>query len=261
MAVKTSAIKPFKMTPNPCYGTGIYRRRVRLCHESKQQVLAEMEDDIHGFRIALFHDGHTITAINPQPQRVPLDTCTGANAVLKTLVGTSLSTSPRALLHDNNPRAHCTHQFDLLGLAITHALRNQPVRQYDIAIHDAHEGIYRTEGCIDGKPTFLWRIRNNVIETEGAWMGISTHKGFANWAEQNLPVDQLELALIVQRGLMVATTRHVLIDELEGSGLEDDPMPKGVCYSYSEPVLFDAVRLGNVVRDFTDTPEQLLRFV
>lgn len=253
--------KPFAMFLNPYYGDGMYRRRVRLQNLDKNTVLAEMEDDQHGFRITLQHDGNAITAIQSESLRVPMTTCSGAGEVLAKLAGVPLSDSPRSLAAHSNPRSHCTHQFDLLGLAITHALRDKVVRQYDVAIHDAVDGVQRVVGEIDGVTAFDWQLRGHVIETEGVWQSVNVQKGFAQWAELNLSADQLELALVVQRGMLVSTTRRVLIEPMDGMGLLDDPMTKGVCYSYSEPMIQDAIRYGSNNRNFTHAPEQLLRFV
>ena len=190
-----------------------------------------------------------------------MTTCDGANAVLEQLADTPLSSSPRSLAAHSNPRSHCTHQFDLLGLAVTHAVRAEKIRQYDIAIHDACDGLEWIEGDINGAAAFRWHLRNHNIETAGVWQGVNVQKGFANWAEQHLSADQFELALVLQRGMLVATTRRVLIPPMDGMGLLDDPMPKGVCYSYSEPAIHSALRLGHNGRNFSDEPEKLLRFV
>lgn len=254
------AAKPFEMVINPEYGSGMYRRRVRLQNIDQHSVLAEMEDDQHGFRIVLHHDGKAVTAIHSESLRIPMTTCGGAGEVLEQLAGVPLSNSPRSLAAHSNPRSHCTHQFDLLGLAITHALRNAAVRQYDIAIHDGVDGLQRVVGEIDGVTVFDWQLRGHIIETAGVWHNVNVQKGFAQWAELHLPADQLELALVVQRGMLVSTTRRVLIEPMEGMGLLDDPMTKGVCYSYSEPVIQDAIRYGSNNRNFTHTPELLLRF-
>lgn len=249
------------MFPNPEYGTGCYRRRVRLQHIDAQTVLAEMEDDQHGFRINLQHDGEKITGIGSESLRIPMTTCGGAGDVLAQLVGVPLADSPRSLAAHANPRAHCTHQYDLLGLAITHARRAAPMRQYDIAIHDEQDGVQCVTGEIDGVAVFDWQLRGHIIDSEGVWQGVNVQKGFAQWAEQHLTADQFELALVVQRGMLVSTTRRVLIPPMEGMGLLDDPMTKGVCYSYSEPAIRQAIRHGDNHRDFSAAPEQLLRFV
>ena len=254
--------KPFAMFLNPEYGNGMYRRRVRLSNVDANTVLAEMEDDQHGFRITLQHNGETITAIHADSLRVPMTTCGGAGEVLAQLAGTPLSDSPRSLAAHSNPRTHCTHQFDLLGLAVTHALRqDENTRQYDVAIHDAIDGLQRVVGDIDGVTVFDWQLRDHTIETAGVWQNVNVQKGFAQWAEAHLPPEQLELALVVQRGMLVSTTRRVLIEPMDGMGLLDDPMTKGVCYSYSEPVIQDAIRYGSNNRNFTDVPERLLRFI
>lgn len=258
---KPVTAKPFAMFPNPDYGSGCYRRRVRVQNMDARTVLAEMEDDQHGFRIRVSHDGNVITAIHAESLRIPMTTCGGAGDVLAQLAGVPLSDSPRSLAAHANPRAHCTHQYDLLGLAITHARRQETVRQYDVVIYDAADGLQRVTGECNGEIVLDWQLRGHTIENEGVWQGISVQKGFAQWAEQHLSPLQCELALIVQRGMLVSTTRRVLIPPMEGMGLLDDPMPKGVCYSYSEPVIQRAIRHGDNHRDFSDTPEQLLRFV
>ena len=262
----TRTAKPFQMFMNPDYGSGMYRRRVRLQNLDANTVLAEMEDDQHGFRIRVVHDGNAITAIQADALRIPMTTCGGASAVLEKMVGVPLSDSPRSLAAHSNPRSHCTHQFDLLSLAVTHALRDEAERQYDIAIHDAQDGLQRVEGDINGVNIFDWQLRDHTIQNAGFWQGINVQKGFAQWMEQQLAdkqllAEQLELALVVQRGMLVSTTRRVLIPPMDGMGLLDDPMPKGVCYSYAEPAIHDAIRLGHNGRNFTDAPEQLLRFV
>ena len=253
--------KPFRLFPNPDYGTGCYRRRVLLQNVDARTVLAEMEDDQHGFRITLKHNGDVVTDIHSESLRIPMTTCGGAGDVLAQLAGIPLSDSPRSLAMHANPRAHCTHQYDLLGLAITQARRETPTRQYDIAIHDEQDSVQRVTGEIDNEPAFDWQLRGHTIESDGVWQGINVQKGFAQWAEQHLPADRFELALIVQRGMLVSTTRRVLIPPMDGMGLLDDPMTKGVCYSYSEPVIQRAIRRGDNHRDFSQTPEQLLRFV
>lgn len=252
---------PFAMTLNPDYGKGCYRRRVLLRHADAHTVLAEMEDDQHGFRIRVEHNGDVVTRIYSEALRIPMTTCGDASAVLAQLAGVPLAASPRALGGHANPKAHCTHQYDLLGLAITHACRDVAVRQYDVVVHDAIEGVQRITGDIDGCRAFDWSVRGHTIETDGIWSGVSIQRGFASWAEQHLSPDAFELALVVQRGLLVSTTRRVLIPPMAGMGLLDDPMTKGVCYSYNEPAINDAIRHGDNHRDFSDAPEQLLRFV
>ena len=66
---------------------------------------------------------------------------------------------------------------------------------------------------------------------------------------------------MIQRSLIVAVTRRILVPDLDGMPLATDPMGKGVCYSYSEPALNVAYRRGDNGRDFEHTPELLLKFV
>ena len=104
---------------NPDYGDGLYRRRIRLTALDRE-VTGELEDDCHGFRVRVSHDGAAVTDISADTLRVPLTTCSGAIRPLRALVGTRLHTPPPAIVAAVDPRANCTHLYDLTLLAIAH---------------------------------------------------------------------------------------------------------------------------------------------
>lgn len=251
----------YRIEPNPDYGRGLYRRRVGLQQLSPGEVLAELEDDQHGFRVRLRHDGERIIAVQAEALRVPMNTCGGAVLELSKVRG-ALSHRARDINQYANSRANCTHLFDLLGFAVSHSLRAAPQRQYDTVVHDEQaDGSQRVTGAIDGEPVFDWSLRDNVIQNPGTLHQVNTQKGFAAWAEQHLSTDEQELGLVIQRSLIVAITRRISVPALDGMPLLTDPMGKGICYSYSEPALSAAYRRGDNARDFEHVPELLLRFV
>jgi hypothetical protein len=47
---------------NPDYGSGVYRRRLQLLPE-RFAVTAELEDNNHGFRVRIEHDGQHVTQV------------------------------------------------------------------------------------------------------------------------------------------------------------------------------------------------------
>ena len=251
----------YKIIPNPAYGTGLYRRRVRVQHIDANYVLSEIEDDQHGFRVHLHHADGQIADIQAEALRIPMNTCAGAVLELKQIRG-ALSNRARVINDYANPRANCTHMFDLLGFAVSHSQRQAKQRQYDVTVYDEDkDGLQRVVGEIDGELVFDWTLKQNVIQNDGKYHGISTQKGFARWGEENMQPDEFELGLVIQRSLIVAVTRRILVPDLDGMPLLTDPMGKGVCYSYSEPAINVAYRRGDNDRNFEHTPELLLKFV
>ena len=126
----TDTHAPTETTMHP-YGS--YRRRIRLVNEPGL-VRGGLEDDFHYFRVAVRHDGSVVTDIEVEAFRWPWTTCPDAGNELQQLVGMPLSPRCLAVGDHANPRLQCTHQFDLTGLAVAHATRDEHARQYDAEI-------------------------------------------------------------------------------------------------------------------------------
>ena len=86
-----------------------------------------------------------------------------------------------------DPHWQCTHQFDLAGLAVAHATRDDEQRQYDIEVPPA------TSPAVGGR--CAWRDGELLLEwtitygggltapspfTEAPWRG-----GFIKWADRH----------------------------------------------------------------------------
>ncbi len=107
---------------NPAYGTGCFRRKIHLINQPGR-VVAALEDDCHGFRVTLHHDGATVTEVEAETLRIPFDTCPGAIEPIKALSGIALGSEPKTITTQVSPFSNCTHLFDLSVLAISHASR------------------------------------------------------------------------------------------------------------------------------------------
>src|ERR1017187_6873007 len=59
---KEDLLVPSSVRANPLYGSGVFRRRVRLVNQPGF-VCAELEDEAHGFRLHVGHDGLKVIAI------------------------------------------------------------------------------------------------------------------------------------------------------------------------------------------------------
>ena len=246
--------------PNLNYGSGIFRRRIRLIGEPGK-VTAELEDCNHGFRSTLLHDGKQVLDVQAQALRVPLTTCGGAIEPIKALAGISIDSPNRSINNTVNPRANCTHLYDLSLLAIAHASRGNITRQYDVEIEDEVDGRAESRVLRDGELIFAWQTSQWQIQTPDSLKDKPLYKGFAAWASQVFSNDQQEAAFVLQKGYFVAQARIYDIDALAGDPATNDSDMRGVCFSYTSPQVEQGIRSTAATRDFTHCPEQLLKFV
>jgi len=244
---------------DPGYGTGIFRRRIRLTHGA-DNVLAELEDDMHAMKCRVAHDGHVVTGVEADFHRYPLTTCPGAVAPLRALVGLPIDISTAELFGGGRARSNCTHMLDLAWLAVRHIGRDQAERCYAIDIPDQQDGTMQAILLRDNQPCLEWRLEKGVITPPGPFEGRNPLRGFTNWAMASIEGDLLEAALVLQKGIFVSETRQILmpagpLSEAEHKGLA------GVCFGYGAERITTAQRRGPGRHDFTDHPERMLKFL
>ncbi len=244
------------------YGKGCYRRVVLLDAPDACTVTAALEDDPHAFSVRIGHDGGRVTTVSAHAERHPLSTCSGAVGPITELVGATLTQASLELKRHADPRANCTHLFDLAGWAIAHASRGATgVRRYEISIPDAIDG--RTEAVLlsDGTEVLRWSIEHGRISAPERFAGQQVLGGFTRWASSALAGEELEHALMLARGYFVSLARIYDMVAAGSHPAADHPMPAGSCYSYSPGVVEQAWSLPANRRDFTHTPEVMLRWV
>lgn len=228
-------------------------------------VVAWLEDDFHHFGIKLGHDGATVTSVEGIAARFPRDTCPGAVGILQELVGMPLSESATALGQYTDMRWHCTHLYDLLGLAIAHAAAGREHRRYhavvpdrDIPVHvdfDSPIGgstapvLYR-----DGEEVMAWQVEGNHIVGPERYAGISMGRGFRQWTE-GLEVEEAEAAHVLRRATLIALGRLIDMQALPDEGV---PANSGVCHSFQPEVAKRSSRVIASTRDYSDHPDDLL---
>ena len=242
---------------NTDYGQRVFRRRIRLI-AGPGAVRAALEDTGHAMRLVLQHDAGRITAITPEFRRFPLDTCPGAAGPLRALIGMPLDTPMRRMLTEHNPRAHCTHVYDLTLLAMAHALR-EGSRQYDVEVPDEHPAPAWSRVLRDGVEVHRWQTLEQRIVAPEPFAGLPLIRGFLSWASERFGADPeaLEAAVVFSKGYMVSTARRFDMDAQVGIRAEQLTMMHGACYSYSPPAVTRAVRV-KTIRDLTNVGDELL---
>lgn len=246
-------------TPNPDYGSGVFRRRLHIAAEPGH-VRVELEDCNHAFRLTLRHDGVCVTAVEPEAIRHPFTTCPEALAVIARVVGHSLDADAQALRQRLVPGDNCTHLFDMTVLALAHVGDIGLRRDYDIAVDDEREGMTFARIACDGAWVHQWQVRRHVIEEPAVLSGRPVMRGFFAWAAEAFEGMPLEAAMALQRGYFVAQARRSISLPIEQHPAAGDGMPDGVCYSYNAGVVQRALRIHGSVRDYSAGPEGLLDF-
>ncbi|MEH6551560.1 MAG: DUF2889 domain-containing protein [Pseudomonadales bacterium] len=259
---------PFKFYPpsNPDFGSGCYRRRLRLIAQDGL-LTGELEDCNHAFKVSIEHDENLITAVFGEAIRHPLSTCPGALSKLQSFVGLRLDNSIADFFQTINARQNCTHLYDLTLSTIGHyqrVLSEPELAQViiDITIPDAVDGKSDASYQLNGKEILRWSIKNWKIEAPGELQGKPLRRGFIGWVSEHYAdnYDLLEAALQTQKGHLVSVAREYDMNALAGTQPGKLYDATGVCHAHQPDIFHQAVQL-NTQRDFTDTPEQLLRFI
>lgn len=251
---------PFQSREHPSYGTGVFRRRVRL-ENQPGAVCAELEDCRHGFRLHVAHDGLKVTSISIEALRIPMTTCVEADGPLRDLIGCPLTASWTEFQQRLPASANCTYLRDLAWLSLAHAPRNEAVRDYEIAVTDQGEKPGECSLWRNGELVLRWIIRGETVLAPQEIAGRSILKGFSAWAMQLFQGEAFEAACVLQRGYYVGMSRRADMGSLAGRSAATLTHMRGACFSYSPGVVERAVFTGNNERDFTHTPELLLKFV
>jgi hypothetical protein len=215
-------------------------------------ISAGLEDDFHHFEIHLAFDDGSITAIAADAMRFPWSTCGGAGDFLaKALVGRSLS-AIAAL----DAFTHCTHLYDLAGLAAAHAEDAEPC-QFDMFVTDR-----RDESCSatlkrDGADVLDWSLHGTVIETPENWAGIDLRQ--LSSLRGQLPPHLVEAAFILRRAIFVSGGRTTPAAHSIQRPSDLGPQRQGVCYTYQSKRSGIASRTPHWWRDFSGAPDTLLQ--
>lgn len=236
--------------PNPDYGSGVFRRRIRIL-TGKREIVTTVNDDYHSMWCRIGHDGARVIKTEGALIRYPKSTCASASNALAELEGMALGQERNSPYGEGRPGRSCTHLLDLAVLALVHA-RSQPGEiVIDIAIDDEADGVQPARASIDGALIHRWAIEQGKIASPDIYAGQPIFSGFSRWAQTNFSGPSLDAALMLQKGLFVARGRRHIVDRKKVF-VRDEPNRLGVCFSYSEPQFQHAYGLTGYVRNLTD---------
>ena len=183
--------------------------------------------------------------------------CAEADRPLQALIGIAVVDHPTAL-SELDARANCTHLFDLAGLTVAHAARNDVERRFEAEVTDPDEaGTRRARLWIDDVITLDWELPHREVAGPEPWAGIPLWKGFMRWALDELDPPTAEAAIVLRRAIDISRGRMQDLDDYR-SNAELVGFMDGICHAFTPENNERGVRLVGSARDFTDQPELLL---
>ena len=178
------------------------------------------------------------------------------------MVGIPLGLSAKELAQQIDARANCTHWLDVALLAIIHASRPEAVRQYDIDVPDETDAATTVSVMRNGELALQWQVKDWIIQTPEALAGKPLFKGFSAWANSfSNDEDEKEAAFVLQKAYFVSRARMFDTNRMAGESADAHPTMYDACFTYSQPQRSQAKRTADTTYDFTDSAEQLLKFV
>lgn len=247
---------------------GAYHRRILLDTRpplvegsSGGSVVAELEDDFHRFGVTLHHDGTVVTAVEGHADRTPWSTCEEAVGVLPDFAGMPLFTRHSEVGRWARPREHCTHLFDITGLAVVHAGRGRMGRRtYDIEVPDREGEATRPSVERDGELVFRWDVDGSVIRGPAPFAEVALRGAFLSWAEEHLDEEGAEAAMLLRRAIDTSIGRGMqdVLDAMDRPNPDSLVMMEGACYSFQRVNMRRARRNKGMARDFTSGDGRLL---
>lgn len=219
-----------------------------------------LEDDQHYFTVRVEHDGTHVTAINSESVRAPWTTCPAAGAQLQALIGTPLSDRCVAVASRTRSDQHCTHQLDVVTLAVAHAARvvagGAGRRQYDVVVpFGLLDGQRHTVTLArDGATLLAWEVEGTHIVAPRPYSEASG--GFARWANATLDADTAEAAVVLKRACSIGMSRGLDLDRYPT--LADMPGLRPLCWSMQPDRAPVAFRNRGLIRDHDARPDAML---
>lgn len=242
--------------PNPDYGHAVYRRAIRLINRPGETI-GELEDSEHALRMRLVHGDGRVIRITADFSRHPMTTCPAAGSLLAEFEGLPLDTPLSWFYGEGRPRRHCTHMHDLAWWLLSHARRDEKERIYEIEVPDHPAGreiVARLS--LNGEQRLALTIRDDIVQAPETYVGQNMFKRFVSWALATLTGEELEAALMLQKGYFVSLMHA--IRPVPGPLASIEEAFVGACWSFNRPQFDKAERIDSH-REF-DAAEELLGF-
>jgi len=232
----------------------VFYRRV-LFEVSATECQVAMEDEHHYFVLNLSHDGQRITAVDSTSRRTPWTLCPQAAGRLQEFVGQPLRQRIAVNLPDIDGKQQCTHQYDLLMVALSQALRPGR-REYVAKVIGAMHEHRHAELWLNDEKLLDWRLRGTVIDSQDQFDQRDL-RNILPWADEHLDDQSLEALYVQRRAVMVAASKGIDLDRIPNAGVAMRARA-GACFVFQPGRAETAIRVLGNTREDVRGPEDLL---
>jgi len=233
----------------------VFFRRV-IFDVSPTECRVAMEDEHHYFVLQLGHDGERITSVASTARRTPWTLCPEAERQLQAFVGQPLRQRIAINLPDIDSKQQCTHQYDLLMVALSQALRPGR-REYVAKVVGAMHEYRHAQLWLDDEKLLDWRLRGTVIDSEDQ-CNQQDLRSVMPWADEHLDDQMLEALFVQRRAVMVAASKGFDLDLIPNAGVAMRARA-GACFVFQPERAAQAVRvMGSTRQDVRGTGDLLV---
>ncbi|SER48890.1 DUF2889 domain-containing protein [Halopseudomonas bauzanensis] len=233
----------------------VFFRRV-IFDASPTECRVAMEDEHHYFVLQLGHDGECITSVASTARRTPWTLCPEAERQLQAFVGQPLRQRIAINLPDIDSKQQCTHQYDLLMVALSQALRPGR-REYVAKVVGAMHEYRHAQLWLDDEKLLDWRLRGTVIDSEDQ-CNQQDLRSVMPWADEHLDDQMLEALFVQRRAVMVAASKGFDLDLIPNAGVAMRARA-GACFVFQPERAAQAVRvIGSTRQDVRGTGDLLV---
>lgn len=232
----------------------VFFRRV-IFDVTETECHVAMEDEHHYFVLELGHDGKRLTSINSTSRRTPWTICPQAAARLQEFIGQPLRQRIAVNLPEIDSKQQCTHQYDLLMVALAQAIRPGR-REYVAKVVGAMHEYRHAELWLNDEKLLDWRLRGTTIHSSDEF-DQQDLRNIMTWAEETLPDNKLEALFVQRRAVMVAASKGVNLDMIKNAG-QAMVVRAGACFVFQPERADQAERIVGNTRTDVSGPEDLL---
>lgn len=237
--------------PNPAYGTGIFRRRLRMTAEGAQ-VSAALNDPYHAMWVTLRIEDGAIAEVAAGMDRTPKTVCPGAVGALRELVGMGVEAACASIFSEGRAGRNCTHLLDLARFGLGCRLRGEAARVLDLTVPDADaQGRSRLRAQVDGAALHDWEMVDGRLTDAAGFQGGVFEPGFLPAMRARFAGIELEAARALRMAVFVAAGRAYVTDGPVPVRALDETDRHGDCFAFSPPMLAGCADNIGYVQDFT----------